>query len=149
MKTNENAIMICSIQKDDTDETLRNKMIEMESMLSSGLSKTGFLLSISGYENDSRELWQIPEVRKLTTRLVKIGFISLLEVATHLKSMIDPDPLYKSMLGAFEVWAISKGIIKSYYSKVTKGQYRLFLEVLSDANVECDKITKWSVKISE
>lgn len=144
MKTNENAIMICSIQKDDTDETLRNKMIEMESLLSSGLCKTGFLLTISGYENDSRELWQIPEVRKLTKRLVKIGFISLLEFATHLKSMIDPDPLYKSTLGAFEVWAISKGIIKSYYSKVTKEQYSLFLEVLRDANFECDKITKWS-----
>jgi hypothetical protein len=147
MKTNQNAILLCSIQKDDTDEILKNEMIKMESMLASILPTSGFLLSISGYEQDSRELWEIPEMKILATRLVNIGFISLLDLSTIMKSLKDPDPLYKTSLGALEVWALSKGILNGKHL-ITKNQYQLFLEDLNNANTQCDKVTRWKSKSS-
>lgn len=147
MKTNQNAILLCTIQKDDTDEMLRNKMIQLESMLSCKLTNSGFLLTISGYDHDSRELWEIPEMKTLTRRLVNIGFISLLEMSTQLKSMQDPDPIYRCTYGAFEVWAHSKGLLNNAYILNIKN-YNLFLKDLKNANIQCDKVTRWKSKSS-
>jgi hypothetical protein len=147
MKTDQNFHLLCTIQKDDTDEILKNKMIDLESMLSNTQYKSGFLLTIGGYENDPRELWEIPEMKNFGSRLVRIGFISLLELSTQFKRQKDPDPMYGLTLGALEVWAISKGILSNAYV-INNKNYMLFLDDLSKANKICDKVTRWKSKIS-
>lgn len=136
-----NAILLCSINKDDSDAVLSKKMNEMEIMLAFNSYRAGFVLTINGYEHDSRELWEMPEIKLLTARLVKIGFISLLEVSTHVYSLKYPyEPIYKCSLGAREVWAMSKGILNSKYI-ITMNQHALFLKDLQKSNRACDKVT--------
>src|SRR5262249_16027503 len=67
--------------------------------------------AIAGFDDDARELGEVPEVRAFCRRLVGIGFISWLDTCTSI-----PDLGGIGMaagLGAFEVWAIAEGILKT------------------------------------
>lgn len=143
MEATQIKILICQIQKNETDESLRKRMIEMENILSKNSVKTGFILTIDGYGSDSRELWEIPEVQTLTKRIVKMGLISLLDVSTTWRR--NEDPIYCMTFGALEMWAISKGFLKSKYT-LSKEQYKMFYTALGDANIACAKITGWNGK---
>ncbi len=143
MKATQIQILLCQIQKNETDESLRKRMIEMENILSKNSFKTGFILTIDGYDRDSRELWEIPEVRTLTKRIVKIGLISLLDVSTTWRR--NEDPIYHMTFGALEMWAISKGFLNSKYT-LSKEQYKMFYNELLDANIACSKVTGWKGK---
>ena len=59
MKTNGN-ILLCEAHGDVTDAELKTKMNDMEKLIALHSYKSGFYLTISGYDNDARELWQIP-----------------------------------------------------------------------------------------
>ena len=83
----------------------------------------------------------MPEVKLLAIRLVKIGFISLLEVSASIRSIKEPnEALYKCSLGAFEVWALSKGMLNAKWS-FTKNQFASFKIALRKSNKACAKIT--------
>jgi hypothetical protein len=70
---------------------------------------------ITGFDNDRRELGEIPEVRAFCRRLVGRGFIAWLDLSTSIEayapaSVAGEWPAYHRLeLGAFEVWAISEG----------------------------------------
>ena len=65
--------------------------------------------TIGGFDDDPRELGQIPEARALCRRLVGIGFISWLDVCTSIPQLKGIG--MEAGLGAFEVWAIAEGIL--------------------------------------
>ena len=62
-------------------------------------SESGFFLSIAGFDDDPRELWQIPEVVEFFKNLIEIGFITLL-----VPDIIDIPKGKRLGLGALEVW---------------------------------------------
>ena len=55
--TNHSTILLYNIHKEVTNEALKEKMIRMEGMLALSSHKSGFLLSIGGCDQDSREVW--------------------------------------------------------------------------------------------
>jgi hypothetical protein len=61
---------------------------------------------IDGFNDDPRELGDIPEARELCRRLVALGYVSFLDVITSAKGF----PTYNGgrTLGAFEVWRIAR-----------------------------------------
>lgn len=61
-------------------------------------------LTIHGFDDDPRELYEVVEVRALCRRLVDHGFISGLDIATT----ITPNDATKGTLGAMEVWLLSE-----------------------------------------
>jgi hypothetical protein len=62
--------------------------------------------SISGYDNDSRELADIPEVRALCKRLVDCGYVAFLDPATSIREL--PTFCACMSLGAWEIWRMSR-----------------------------------------
>ncbi len=68
--------------------------------------------TIAGYGDDPRELYEIPEVQELCKRLIKIGYISLLDTMPNVDLPNSPAiPVeYGRPWGALEVWAAACGI---------------------------------------
>jgi hypothetical protein len=62
--------------------------------------------SISGYDEDSRELGDIPEVRTLCKRLVDCGYVAFLDAATSIRGL--PTFCACMSLGAWEVWRMAR-----------------------------------------
>jgi hypothetical protein len=56
---------------------------------------------VRGFDEDPRELWDIPEVRAFCRRLVAQGFISYLDLATRLPGT---PAILRDAMGALEVW---------------------------------------------
>jgi hypothetical protein len=65
--------------------------------------------SIDGFNDDPRELWEVPDVRELCRRLVACGFISYLEFATLICA--EAPPFVRQHWGATEVWLCSMGLL--------------------------------------
>jgi len=70
-----------------------------------------WVCAIGGYEDDERELYEIPEVRAYCRRLVDEGFIASLHPTTLFFQ--DKNPEIKNYLGGVEVWAIGEGLLDS------------------------------------
>ncbi len=62
--------------------------------------------TIRGFENDERELFEIPEVRQFCDWLVELGFISFLDFETMF-SATKPNSVFAGW-GASEVWLCAK-----------------------------------------
>ena len=107
MKTNP-IVYAASLSLRDTNEELVEMMRQMRAARQAGVDAV--ICCVSGFENDPRELWQIPEVRAFFRRLVTHGFISWLDVFAGM----NPDPNTPEVLrmgfGACEVWLISEGV---------------------------------------
>ena len=75
--------------------------------------KTGnlFFATISGYDEDPRELWEIPEAITFARLIRNTGVICLLEFATSLRDFPTkwPSENVRPFLGAFEMWTIADG----------------------------------------
>lgn len=101
-------VFAASLTLRDTNEELVDMMRQMKAARKAGVDAV--ICCVSGFENDTRELWQIPEVRAFFRRLVTHGFISWLDVFAGM----DPDPNTPEVLrmgfGACEVWLISEGV---------------------------------------
>lgn len=66
------------------------------------LAGSGCYLTISGFDNDQRDLWDIPEALEFCDRLVAHGMLSLLEFNLPLDK-------YRPMAtGALQLWAWHK-----------------------------------------
>ena len=64
-----------------TDASLRIQMQQMarfRNLVGDG-QNLRCVCTVAGYGDDPRELWEIPEVQDLCKRLIKIGYISLLD----------------------------------------------------------------------
>jgi hypothetical protein len=71
---------------------------------------------IGGYDDDPRELGDIPEARELCKRLVRLGYIACLDIATSVREF--PTFNHSITLGAWEVWRIARGEAKVGKSRV-------------------------------
>ena len=86
---------------------------EIRKMIISGFKTAtatgeGGTIAISGYDADTRELWQIPEVLKFAKKLVSMGVLSVLTYSTYLDPRWGPpDDHYGKPLGAFELWLMA------------------------------------------
>jgi hypothetical protein len=65
---------------------------------------------VHGYNDDPRELHEIPEVQELCRRLVALGFIGFLEPATSLQGL--PGYMGGAVFGAWEVWKLARGELR-------------------------------------
>ncbi len=95
--------LFCSLTPDMTDDELKECIHRMYPKAVN--SEQGFLLTISGYDQDPRELWEIPEVITFFNRLIDIGFLGLL--ALNAQTVMPGTPGF----GAAEVWMVATGKI--------------------------------------
>lgn len=66
-------------------------------------------MGVYGYDDDPRELHEIPEVRPHMRRLVDFGFISILTRSSMLPELGGIGGPFRAF-GAFEVWAFAEGM---------------------------------------
>lgn len=103
-------VMCMSLSVDMTDNEIKDCI--QQSLPVCNAKEQGFFLSIDGYDDDRRELWQIPEVVKFMKRLCDFGFIAILEASTTCSVLIRKE--YKKFkklpgIGALEVWMFATG----------------------------------------
>lgn len=106
---------------DDLDEIIPGMI---EQCLETG---KGFLLTVNGFDDDPRELSDIPEVIAFFGKLFSSGLASCLEfssVATSLEQGLGTSGF--GALGALEVWAAWKGLTKQ--DELTESQRVQFLD---------------------
>ena len=76
-----------------------------------------FLLRLHGYADDTRPIWEIPRAVQQAKWVAEIGGISVLEVVPSVSRASENDAFSSTALGAFEVWLISKGLLKDVMGK--------------------------------
>jgi hypothetical protein len=88
----------------------------------------------SGYGDDDRELWEIPEVRQLCQRLFDIGFVSDLDESTTYLCP-PPKPPWGVGAGALEIWMMAKDYVDCRpVDEVLLQEFRQDLAKASEAN---------------
>ena len=90
-----------------SNEDILTMMRAMKALRESG-SHCLVICLIDGFDDDPRDLWDIPEARAFCRRLVSLGFISWLEFALC-DPQTDIDKVAKDGLGALEIWMIAEG----------------------------------------
>jgi hypothetical protein len=68
-----------------------------------------WVCAIMGYDQDPRELCEVPEVRAFCERLVNRGFIACLHPSTLFYKKEQPE--LGGYLGGLEIWAMSKNMV--------------------------------------
>ena len=91
--------------------------------------------AIRGYDDDHRELYDIPEVRSFCRRLLSFGFISYLDFSTRPGSQTPP--IARRCWGATEVWQCGKGRMKAR-NVVTVKTMSAFDDALAESNRKAD-----------
>lgn len=106
----------------------------------------GFCLTIDGFCEDKRDLWNIPEAVVFMKRLCKLGFTSVLEVSTTCSALMKKE--YENLtekipgFGALEVWMCATNRMESGKNEMDKATIEIFLDYLSDSNLRAEKISK-------
>lgn len=121
--------MVIELFVDMTDDDIRE--IIRNSLPVATAKQQGFCLMIGGYDDDKRELWDIPEAVSLFKRLVSLGFISCLEVSTKIEILARVSGL--PGFGAFEVWASSIGKM-GFSESFSQEEMKEFLAALDRSN---------------
>lgn len=129
--------MIVNLTDKMTDAEIEDAMKDMCPVCQA--TQTGFFICIDGYENDRRELWEIPEVASFFGRLVNSGFIAFLEVSvteglTRLGKEITS--LGYPGLGALEVWMIAKKLMHAGSTDIERKEMIKFIDDLEVANAK-------------
>jgi hypothetical protein len=97
--------------------------------------------TIRGFNDDPRELWEIPEAKKLAQRPVDIGFIAWLEGSVLMPEIRrGPDVNLQSGMGALEVWALAKGKMKGIAMTLSRDDLTGFLKDYQQAIATSQKI---------
>ncbi len=88
------------------DASMTNADIEeyMRQLYQAGNFPTYF--TISGFDSDPRNLWEIPEAVALMNRMWECGFVSLL----HANVAGSPE-YFSGFFGAMQLWGVMKGIV--------------------------------------
>ena len=98
-------------------------------------TQDGFFICVSGYDNDKRELWQIPEVSQFFKRIIKTGFMSLMEVSSSINGICRLDDKILEIgipgLGAIEMWLISRNELKK---EISQEKIKEFFRELMESN---------------
>jgi hypothetical protein len=96
---------------DETDEEL---VAQIRALMDHARREAGeTVLTVHGYDDDPRELWQIPEARSHLARMVEFGAIAILTRSTWCRELGAPAwTMNRPLMGAFEVWMASLGYIR-------------------------------------
>jgi hypothetical protein len=82
--------------------------------------------AIAGYDEDPRELRDIPEAVELCKRLVRLGYLSFLDVATTVREF--PTFNRGTSLGAWEVWRLARHEYEAGTHKVPVAALARFID---------------------
>src|SRR5262249_54436820 len=97
--------------------------------------------TIRGFNDDPRELWEIPEAKTLAQRMVAIGFIAWLEGSVLMPELRrGPDANLRLGMGALEVWALAEGKTKGVAMTLSKADLTDFLKDYHAAVATSQKI---------
>lgn len=99
--------------------------------------RSPLLLTINGYNDDPRELWEIPEVRALCQRVESSGLIGLLHVNIGERLEL--------LIGAWDIYAFARGLVRSKRVVVTPDHLADFQRVLDESNRVVDRILEKGV----
>lgn len=127
-----NTMQAIIVSPSNTDADIRRVIRNSNSLAVQG--SQGFLLFITGYDDDPRELWDIPECIELIDRLVAHGILAVLDFNIGAGSQ----PL---ALGGFVVWIIHKRK-RDWDRRVTKDLLDEFLVDVGRANNLLDGATE-------
>ena len=116
-----------------SDHELRQSIIQF------GRKGKPVWVSCFGYDDDPRELWEVPEVVTLFKRMIDMGMLSIMWPNVPGAEDYDPHPLG---LGALQLWAIATGQMK-------KGgchpDLQEFLRVLKESNKKCEALIRGEI----
>lgn len=100
------SVLVMEVFLTDSNEDIIDKMRAMRQARADRFY-TNVICTVSGWADDPRELWDIPEVRAFCGRLVTLGFVSYLDYSTTL----DPraSAFVRTGFGAAEVWLTAEG----------------------------------------
>jgi hypothetical protein len=138
-------LKIIALEASQTNEELQDMAYKLRQALQAeGPEAEGFFMTISGYDDDSRELWEIPEAIDLCERVIKTGLISLLNLSSRVKELMperfqhidEPGP----GIGALEVWVFAKGKMSHEGAKVYEKDLDEFYNTMSAANITLNKL---------
>lgn len=96
---------------------------------------SNIICAVHGFDDDSRELYEIPEVRAFCRRLVCQGFISYLDFCTTVPEACDGETL--DGWGAMEVWLCSEGRLAKTV-EITEPLLKEIEAVLLKSNAKAD-----------
>ena len=129
-------LMIMNLHTDMGEEEIEEAMKDMAPICAA--TKTGFFICVDGYENDKRELWQIPEVASFFKMLICKGFISFLEVSSIAEGITRLDKDVTDIgfpgFGALEVWMIANGKMGKGRTDIERSEIVKFLFTLNKSN---------------
>lgn len=140
MKKNNYEVRIIQVHPKMTDEEIKGAVQQLLPHCWS--DKQGFCLTIHGFDDDPRELWQIPEAMAFMRRLYSIGFISCLEVSTTCDFMLPVKSSRLPGLGALEVWLLVKNKFKLGNAELSKTVISQFFKDLEKSNFKAESICK-------
>jgi len=89
---------------------------QMDAMDAAGKNYLPPVMVVGGFNDDPRELWQIPEAIDLLNRACRAGFLSILEPSVMLKSEVPRK--FTTAFGAMELWLVARKIVTFKYEKV-------------------------------
>lgn len=124
-----------SLALDETDAELLDSMRRIKAEREKDARTEAFCL-IGDCDDDSRQLWDIPEARALCRRAFDIGLASYLDVFG--KDWFRGGPEASCALGAFEMWMIAEGRIGPTFT-LNKELLDEFFAALRVSNGQADK----------
>lgn len=131
------SVLVVWLDLKSSNEEILEKMATVKTMRESG-AVSNVVCTIAGFDDDSRELWEIPEARAFCRRLVGLGFISYLDFETTIPDTGVPEACQGS-LGAFEVWLMSESRMTNE-NVVTIELVEEAKQALIEANEKCDRV---------
>jgi hypothetical protein len=142
-KARRRSLFVCAeLHLDYTNDQLTDLMHQLREQRLTGAQVTAVCV-IAGFDDDPRELGEVPEVRAFCRRLVDAGFISWLDVSTSIPALRNPKLSGIGMmagLGAYEVWGMAEGFIgKAGRYDMPLARLEQFQTALAEANRKADE----------
>lgn len=129
-----NSVLFVELGIDATNEDILDQMRKMKACREDD-SYSHIVCTVRGFNDDKRELFEIPEVRAFCRRIVNLAFISYLDFSTAFDATIPA--IAKDAWGAAEVWLCSKGRLRSQMP-LTKDLLDELTRVVYESNEKAD-----------
>ena len=137
-------VMILPLSPKMTDDEIKGCIQQIIPICQS--KGVGFCLTISDFDYDKRDLWNIPKAVSFMRRLIDLGLIAGLEMSTQGDGLVRQEYGLKSLpgLGALEVWMGGTGRLANGINDVDKETFNEFLLELKIANAKAKSICRES-----
>lgn len=106
-------------------------------------NKMGACFSIQGFDDDEREVWEIPETIEFMKKLVDLGFMSILEISTTSPSLVRTEIFHTDKLpglGAIELWMCATSRMGNGANEVTPAEFKMFTDALQASNAKAESL---------